>query len=121
MKWRIKFWQRDEAIEHDPLRLIINVNDSIIRNLQRARDRMSHHKYIRSSIDMNKAQYTLSKLLLALSENDDDRFYMNLSRVYAYFKKQLYDARQFNDTEKISFVIQHMIKLRDVWDQMSYQ
>jgi flagellar biosynthetic protein FliS len=120
MKWLMKYWQRDETIQHDPIRLIINVNDSIIHNLQRARDRMMHHKYIRSSIDMNKAQYTLSKLLLALNENDGDRFYTNLSRVYAYFKKQLYDARQFNDTEKISFVIQHMIKLRNVWDQMSY-
>ena len=87
MKWRIKYWQRDESVQHDPVRLIINVNDSIIHNLQRARDRMMHHKYIRSSIDMNKAQYTLSKLLLALSDRMLWKGRFNKSVVGRSFKR----------------------------------
>jgi flagellar biosynthetic protein FliS len=105
----------------DPAHLIINVYDSIIQDLDRALKDISKHKYRKASCDIISAQSALSKLLYALSMAEGDEFYINLSKIYMYLKKLLPTATSSNDTEKIRCVIDHMTKLREMWDGTPHQ
>ena len=105
----------------DPVHLIISVYDSIIHDLDNALKDISKHEYRKANSDIVGAQKTLSKLLFALSMAEGDQFYVNLSKIYIYSKKLLQAATEYNDTEKIRVVIDHMIKLRETWSGSPYQ
>jgi flagellin-specific chaperone FliS len=59
--------------------------------------------------------------LSALNSAHGNNFYVNLTRIYSYFKKQLYEATDDKDAEKVKCVIHQMMMLRNAWNEMPNQ
>ena len=121
MRLKLTKTHRMKSRTTDPVHLIINVYDSIIQDLDRALKDISKHKYRKASNDIVSAQSALSKLLFALSMAEGDEFYVNLTKIYLYLKKLLQTATSSNDTERIQCVIDHIIKLRETWNEVPHQ
>jgi flagellar secretion chaperone FliS len=103
------------AAQASPVQLVLMLNDGLLEELHRARAHVQARRYEMKARSLSRCVDMLNGLSSALDFEAGGELVVNLSRVYGYCIRRLYEAGFKLDTAIIDEVIGLITTLRRGW------
>lgn len=68
---------------------------------------------------VNKVSAILEELTIGLNHEDGGELVVNLTRIYEWWIRELFEASQKNQPERLEFIGLQMADMRNTWNQLS--
>jgi flagellar secretion chaperone FliS len=103
------------AAQASPVQLVLLLTDGLLEELLRARAHIEERRYELKARSLNRCVEMLNGLTSALDFEAAGELVVNLSRVYSYSVRRLYEVGFSLDTTLIDEVVGLMTTLRGGW------